>query len=101
MGWGQGHPCERPAHSVWVGAFLIARTPVTNEEFSRAIAHALGRPSWLRVPPLALRTLLGSELADTALLNGQRVVPARALAAGFRFQFGEVNEAVANALSEA
>jgi len=78
-----------------------APVPVTNEEFSRAIAHALGRPSWLRVPPLALRTLLGSELADTALLNGQRVVPARALAAGFRFQFGEVNEAVANALSEA
>src|SRR5262245_66014586 len=38
MGWGQGHPCERPTHSVWVDAFLIARTPVTNEEFAAYLA---------------------------------------------------------------
>ena len=38
MGWGQGHPCERPAHSVWVDAFLLARTPVTNEEFAAYLA---------------------------------------------------------------
>jgi len=34
MGWGDGHPCERPAHDVWVDRFLIARTPVTNAEFA-------------------------------------------------------------------
>jgi formylglycine-generating enzyme required for sulfatase activity len=34
MGWDGGHPCEAPVHDVWVDAFLIARTPVTNAEFA-------------------------------------------------------------------
>lgn len=34
MGWAAGLPCERPAHIVWVGEFLIARAPVTNAEFA-------------------------------------------------------------------
>ena len=33
-----GHPCERPAYVVWVDAFLIARTPVTNEELAAYLA---------------------------------------------------------------
>lgn len=68
--------------------------PVTNDQLSRALAHALGRPCWLRVPPFALRTLLGVEMADAVLLNGQRVVPTRALASGFRFQFTDVDQAL-------
>ena len=43
MGWSQGHPCERPAHVVWVDAFLIARTPVTNGDFAAYLA-ATGAP---------------------------------------------------------
>lgn len=75
-----------------------APNPVTNEEFSRTIARTLGRPNWLRVPPFALRTLLGAEMANAVLLNGQRVVPARAVDAGFRFQFADVDEALRDAL---
>ncbi|MEO8482958.1 MAG: TIGR01777 family oxidoreductase [Acidobacteriota bacterium] len=83
------------------GAFNAAAPhPVTNEEFSRELGRALGRPNWLRVPPLALRTLLGSKMADVLLLNGQRAVPARALAEGFRFQFANVDAALSNALNE-
>jgi len=43
MGWGQGHPCERPAHAVWVDSFLIALTPATNADFARFMA-ATGAP---------------------------------------------------------
>jgi formylglycine-generating enzyme required for sulfatase activity len=43
MGWTDGHPAERPAHAVWLDAFLIARTPVTNAEFARYLA-ATGAP---------------------------------------------------------
>lgn len=71
-----------------------APNPVTNDEFSRALAHALGRPSWLRVPPFVMRTLLGAEMADAILLNGQRVVPTKAVAEGFRFQFTDVERAL-------
>jgi uncharacterized protein (TIGR01777 family) len=68
--------------------------PVTNAEFSRAIGRALGRPSWLRVPGFALRAAVG-ELATYALLNGQRVVPARALALGFPFKYPDIDSALA------
>jgi formylglycine-generating enzyme required for sulfatase activity len=34
MGWPHGLPSERPVHEVWVDAFLVARTPVTNAEYA-------------------------------------------------------------------
>ena len=74
-----------------------APTPVTNAEFSRALAHALHRPSWLRVPAFALRGAVG-EMADVALIRGQRVVPKRALALGFRFDHPVIGPALADLL---
>lgn len=70
-----------------------APNPVTNEEFSRALGRALHRPSWLRVPRLALRIALG-EMADIALVNGQRVMPTRALAGGFAFAYPTIETAM-------
>jgi uncharacterized protein (TIGR01777 family) len=61
-----------------------APEPVRQAELARAIGRALGRPSWLPVPKIALRLALG-EVASM-LVEGQRVVPARALASGFRFE---------------
>ena len=72
--------------------------PVTNEEFSRALGRALGRPSWLRVPAFALRMLFG-EMANEMLIRGQRVVPKRALAEGFRFVYPTVAAALKAATS--
>jgi uncharacterized protein (TIGR01777 family) len=74
-----------------------APEPVTNARFSKAIGRALSRPSWLPVPHLALRIAFG-ELAEMLVL-GQRVVPARALAAGFVFQHPQIEGALADLLS--
>jgi uncharacterized protein len=71
----------------------VAPNPVTNAELSRALAHALGRPCWLPVPPLALRVVLGEVASIVA--TGQRVVPKRALDAGFRFEYPTIDEALA------
>ena len=38
MGWATGHPGERPVHTVWVDAFSIATTPVTNAEWAAWLA---------------------------------------------------------------
>ncbi len=77
------------------GAFnATAPAPVTNAEFTRALARALGRPAFMRAPALALKLALG-ELAEPLLLASQRVVPARALAAGFRFGYPSLEEALA------
>ena len=64
----------------------VAPTPVTNEEFAATLARVLRRPHLLRAPRFALRLVLG-EMADAALLTGQRVVPAKAQALGFRFSW--------------
>jgi uncharacterized protein (TIGR01777 family) len=70
-----------------------APTPVTNAELSQSLARALHRPSWLRVPALALKAIYG-EMADSVLIGGQRVVPRRALALGFTFAYPRIDAAM-------
>jgi len=76
------------------GAFNVtAPAPVTNEEFARTLARILHRPHLLRAPAFALRIALG-EMADAALLAGQRVVPANAQKLGFRFEWPALEAAL-------
>jgi len=85
-------------HPTATGAFNgTAPNPSTNAEFSKALGAALSRPSWLPVPGFALRVLVG-EMAGPALLAGQRVVPRRALDAGFSFQYPDISAAMADAV---
>jgi len=77
-----------------------APEPVTNAHFSKALGRALHRPSWIPVPGFALRLLVG-ELADAGLINGQRVVPKRALSLGFTFTYPSVDAALAQAVRPA
>jgi formylglycine-generating enzyme required for sulfatase activity len=44
MGWADGHPAEAPAHVVWVDAFRIAVTPVTNAEWGAWLAATGAAP---------------------------------------------------------
>jgi uncharacterized protein (TIGR01777 family) len=67
--------------------------PVTMREFSRALGHAMRRPALAPgVPRFVLRLAVG-EIADT-LVTGQRVVPGKALAAGFHFRYPEIDIAL-------
>lgn len=68
---------------------LTAPAPVTNRDFAAALGRSLGRPALLPTPGFALRLALG-EMADALILNGQRVLPARAQALGFQFRFNTV-----------
>ena len=70
-----------------VGAVnATAPTPVTNAEFTAELGRALGRPTHIPVPRLALRILLG-EMADSLLLSGQRATPVKAQQLGFTFTY--------------
>lgn len=64
---------------------LTAPDPLTNRDFTRALAEALHRPGFMPAPGFALRLALG-EMADM-LLKGQRVVPLRLLELGYTFRF--------------
>jgi hypothetical protein len=62
---------------------FTAPAPVTNRELTRELARVLRRPAFLPAPAFAVRLALG-EFGDV-LLQGQRVLPRRLLAEGFRF----------------
>jgi len=87
---------ERPEAS---GAYnLSAPTPVHASEFTRALATAVGRPAWLRLPVWALRVGVGQMGPE--VLGSLRVLPERLNAAGFRFRDGDVETAVRMALRD-
>jgi uncharacterized protein (TIGR01777 family) len=72
---------------------LTAPEPARNSELARELGTAMSRPSWVPAPAFALRLVLG-ELADTALLSSQRVMPAVAMAGGFMFRYPSLHEAL-------
>lgn len=71
--------------------------PVTNVEFTRALAYALDKPAVIPVPAFALRLLLG-EMSEM-LLGSQRAVPEAALRNGFEFCYPEIGAALLQILS--
>ena len=74
-----------------------APVPATSHEVARAIGAAMHRPAALRAPAFALRIIVG-EMADAALLGGQRVLPWRVMERGFAFAHADIREAVASLL---
>ncbi len=77
---------------------LVAPNPVTNRDFTRALGRVLRRPAFLPVPGFALRLLLGSELADALVLEGQRVTPGVLLESGFEFEHPNIDDGLRAAL---
>ncbi len=75
----------------------VAPHPVTNREFTAALARALSRPAFLPAPAFALRLALG-EMADALLLAGARVLPRRLEETGYRFLHPEIGMALSAAL---
>jgi uncharacterized protein (TIGR01777 family) len=70
----------------------VAPEPVTNAQLTRALGRRLRRPALLPVPAFALRLALGDLAVE--LLGSRRVVPRRALAAGFAFEYTAIDAAL-------
>ncbi len=77
---------------------MVAPNPVTNREFTRALAHVLQRPAIFPLPAFAARVLLG-KMADELLLASQRVLPERLRETGFRFTYPELEGALRHVLA--
>lgn len=73
-----------------------ALSPARNRDFAKTLASVLHRPSFMPMPAVALRLLLG-ELS-ILLLGGQRARPDRLQAAGFTFRFTDLRAALENLL---
>jgi uncharacterized protein (TIGR01777 family) len=70
---------------------------VTNAEFTRALAGAVGRPAPFVAPAFLMRAVLG-QLAEEMVLTGPRARPAALLDAGFQYRHPGITEALAAAI---
>jgi len=77
---------------------MTAPAPLMNREFVKTLGKVLGRPAVVTVPAFALRIAFGTEGA-AMVQGGQRVLPARLVASGFRFSFREVEPALRHLLA--
>lgn len=76
---------------------LVGPNPVTNAEFTRALAEALHRPAVMPIPGIGLRVALGG-FADEALKSA-RVLPGVLRRAGFTFRHPDLTTALKEALT--
>jgi uncharacterized protein len=74
-----------------------APEPVTNAAFAATMGQVLRRPAIVPAPGAALRVVLG-EMA-TIVLDGQKVIPKRALELGFPFRYPSLRGALRQILA--
>ena len=71
----------------------VAPNPVTNQEFTKVLAHVMHKPlTGLKVPAIGLKLVLG-EMSEV-VLEGQRVSANKVLHKGFTFEYSEVQGAL-------
>jgi uncharacterized protein len=70
-----------------------APEPVPNAQFTRTLGKVLSRPTLFPLPSSVVKALFG-EMGEALLLEGQRVAPAKAVAAGFRFLHPDLESAL-------
>ena len=63
---------------------IVAPNPVTNDEFTSSLGHALSRPTIFPMPAFGARLAFG-EMGDALLLSSQRVEPTVLKEKGFSF----------------
>jgi uncharacterized protein len=64
---------------------LTSPNPVTNQEFTAALARALHRPALFPVPGIALKAVLGGF--STEILGSKKVLPTALTESGFTFDY--------------
>lgn len=77
---------------------LVGPAPVTNREFTKVLGRVLRRPAVIPIPGFVLSVLLGRQLADALVLQGQRVTPKALMASGFEFKDPDLEAALHSAL---
>lgn len=86
--WAIANPNARGVYNA------TAPEPASNRELARELGRTLHRPSFVPAPAFALRLMFG-QMADEALLAGQRVIPRRATEEGFTFAHATLADALA------
>ncbi|MEB3056648.1 TIGR01777 family oxidoreductase [Bacillus pseudomycoides] len=73
---------------------ITAPNPTTMKEFGKTLSFIMHRPHWLPVPVFALHALLGEM--SMLVLQGQHVLPNKAIQHGYQYSFPTLNPALQN-----
>ncbi|GFO74165.1 uncharacterized protein BPLS_P0675 [Bathymodiolus platifrons methanotrophic gill symbiont] len=69
--------------------------PVTNQVFTKTLGTSLKRPTIIPMPAIVVKLLMG-QMGEELLLAGKKVVPKKALDAGYTFKYRTLEEALIN-----
>jgi uncharacterized protein (TIGR01777 family) len=72
---------------------MTSPNPVNHREFVQTLAKILHRPCLLKFPKGLVRILFG-EMAEELLLKGEKILPDRIIASGYKFKFMSLSEAL-------
>lgn len=71
--------------------------PIRNKEFSLALGEALHRPCFLKTPGFVFKLIFG-QMAEEIMLNGQKVLPEKAMRYGFEFSYPTIQQSLSKIL---
>jgi len=77
---------------------LTSPNPVTNQEFTSALARALHRPAVFPAPAIALRIALGGF--STEVLGSKKVIPHVLQEAGFTWDYQHITDALTELIQD-
>jgi len=80
-------------HSQCEGIFNLTAPDISNnEDFTKILAQACGRPAFFTVPEFALKMIYGE--AAVTMIKGQSVYPQHLIDCGFNFRYPELGSAI-------
>lgn len=79
------------------GPINMVTASVRNYDFTKALGHALHRPSLIPVPAFAIKMAVGGEFAES-ILHGRRVMPTKLRELGFEWKYPTLDRALAAAV---
>ena len=77
---------------------LTSPNPVTNQEFTSALARAMHRPALFPAPPIALKIALGGFSSE--ILGSKKVMPQALTDAGFTWDYPHITNALTALIQE-
>ncbi len=76
-----------------------APMPATNKQFSQILGKVLKRPTVFSIPAFVVKILMG-QMGEELLLAGKRVLPVKALNAGYQFKYRKLKDALLSILDD-
>jgi uncharacterized protein (TIGR01777 family) len=71
--------------------------PATNQQFTKALGKVLNRPTFFSMPVAVIKLAMG-QMGEELLLAGKKIMPKKALNAGYTFQYEDLEEALSDVL---